>query len=184
MSGAFTQIVFETHAWSEDNDLGLATGWGPGELSSKGRYQAKVLGVRRRNDGLAAVFVSDLRRALETAELAFAGLDVPILHDWRLRECNYGDLNGAPREVVHAAVNGVDDRYPGGESWLEAIRRVSGVLSDIHDWWPGQRVLIIGHMSGYWALEHLLHEMPLEDVNGPFDWQEGWEYRIRVSAPD
>src|SRR5690349_20860940 len=85
-----TVIVFETHSWSEDNDRGTATGWLPGRLSERGRRLAAELGQRRRDDGIAAVFASDLRRAAETAEIAFAGSDIPVLLDWRLRECDYG----------------------------------------------------------------------------------------------
>ena len=90
------RIVFETHSWSEDNDEGRASGWHHSRLSPKGRALAAELGERRRNDGIRAVFTSDLRRAVETAEIAFADTGVPILHDWRLRECNYGTGNGMP----------------------------------------------------------------------------------------
>ncbi len=90
------ELVFESHSWSQDNDRGVATGWLPGQLSERGRGLARELGERRRSDGLAAVFTSDLRRAVETAALAFADSDLPVLVDWRLRECDYGQLNGAP----------------------------------------------------------------------------------------
>jgi 2,3-bisphosphoglycerate-dependent phosphoglycerate mutase len=94
-------IVFETHSTTEDNEFGVATGWLPGRLSASGRSQAREMGGRRRGDGLAAVFTSDLRRAAETVELAFDGTGPPVLCDWRLRECDYGDLNGAPAAEVH-----------------------------------------------------------------------------------
>ena len=90
-------VVFETHSTSVDNEDGIATGWLEGRLSGSGREQAKELGARRRDDGLAIVFTSDLRRAVETAELAFAGSPIPIERDRRLRECNYGSMNGRPR---------------------------------------------------------------------------------------
>lgn len=177
-----TTIVFETHSWSEDNDRGMATGWLHGRLSPRGRGLAEELGDRRRNDGLAAVLVSDLRRATETAETAFATTNVPVLHDWRLRECDYGEMNGRLAAEVHAAVRHVHDRYPGGESWADAIERVGGVVTDIRKRWVGQRVLVIGHMSAYWALEHYVHGMPLSDVGRHFDWQEGWIYRYAGST--
>ena len=82
------QIVFETHSWSEDNEAGLASGWRHSRLSARGRELAAELGARRRDDGIQAVFCSDLKRAAETAEIAFAGADIPILLDWRLRECD------------------------------------------------------------------------------------------------
>jgi 2,3-bisphosphoglycerate-dependent phosphoglycerate mutase len=94
------EIVFETHALSEDNEQGIATGWLPGCLSARGRENAVQMGRRRRNDRIAAVFTSDLRRCTETAEIAFGGTDIPILYDWRLRGCDLGRRNGttvAPR---------------------------------------------------------------------------------------
>ena len=99
------QLVFETHSLSEDNELGLASGWLPGRLSARGRELARELGVRRAGDGLAAVFTSDLRRAVETVEVAFAGSRLPVLMDWRLRECDYGSLNGSskPTSTPNAA---------------------------------------------------------------------------------
>ena len=88
-----TEIIFETHSMSEDNQAGIASGWIPGRLSAIGCELAADLGRRRRDDCLAAVFSSDLGRALQTAAVAFAHSDVPILADWRLRECDYGTLN-------------------------------------------------------------------------------------------
>ena len=95
-------IVFETHSLSEDNERGAASGWNHSRLSARGRELAAELGERRRDDGIDTVFSSDLRRAAETAEIAFAGTPIPILLDWRLRECDYGERNGAPVET-HAA---------------------------------------------------------------------------------
>jgi broad specificity phosphatase PhoE len=51
-------LVFETHAITTDNEAGIATGWRQGELSARGRLTASELGRRRRNDGIAAVYVS------------------------------------------------------------------------------------------------------------------------------
>jgi 2,3-bisphosphoglycerate-dependent phosphoglycerate mutase len=116
------QLTFETHSWSEDNDRGLATGWLPGRLSDRGKVLAAELGGRRRD--AAVVFVSDLRRAMETAEIAFAHAGVPVLADWRLRECNYGRLNGMAAAQLHANRRAhLDQPYPEGESWRVARSR-------------------------------------------------------------
>ena len=82
------QIVFETHSTTEDNENGFATGWLPGRLSELGREQAADLGKRRRADGIAAVFSSDLDRSVETARIGFGRSAIPVLLDWRLRECD------------------------------------------------------------------------------------------------
>jgi len=106
-------VVFETHATSEDNEAGIATGWLPGRLSAVGREQARELRERRRDDRLSVVFTSDLRRAVETAEIALAGSPLPVVTDARLRECDYGELNGTP-EPIHDRAARIDVPYPGG----------------------------------------------------------------------
>ncbi len=175
------EIVFETHALSEDNERGIATGWLPGRLSQRGRDNAAQMGRRRRDDGIAAVFSSDLRRSVETAEIAFGETDIPILYDWRLRECDFGLRNGTPAsELRQDRVYYLDQPYPGGESRRQAVRRVSGLLADLPARWAGQRVLLIGHVATQHALEHVANGIALEDlVVADFDWrEEGWEYRL------
>jgi RimJ/RimL family protein N-acetyltransferase len=79
-----------------DNEEGRATGWWPGRLTDQGRTLAARLGERRRDDGIAAVFSSDLTRAAETASVAFGASGIPVLLD-RLRLA--GRL-GVPATVV------------------------------------------------------------------------------------
>ena len=171
-------IVFETHSISEDNERGIATGWHPGRLSQEGRRLAVELGNRRRNDGIQTIFASDLRRAIETVEIALGDTAIPILHDWRLRECDYGDKNGMPALELHRnRRHYLDEPYPHGESWRQAIRRVGGFLEDLHFRWEGRRVLVVGHVATRWAFEHYINNMAIEDlVEADFGWQEGWEY--------
>jgi 2,3-bisphosphoglycerate-dependent phosphoglycerate mutase len=174
------QLVYETHSISEDNERGAATGWLPGRLSEHGRKRAAELGRRRRDDGLAAVFSSDLARAAETAEIAFGRSPVPVLLDWRLRECDYGERNGMTAAEMHAYRHEyLDEPYPGGESWRQAVARVGRFLGDLPLRWSGRRVLIVGHVATRWALDHLVGGTPLEDlVAADFAWQEGWEYLL------
>jgi 2,3-bisphosphoglycerate-dependent phosphoglycerate mutase len=174
------EIVYETHAATEDNETGRATGWLPGRLSDDGRANAAALGQRRRNDGLAAVFASDLERARETVEVAFAGSGLPVLLDWRLRECDYGRLNGAAAAEVHGDRRRyLDLPYPGGESWRQAVERVSRFLSDLPLRWDGRRILVVGHAATRFGFEHALRGEDLETViTADFAWQEGWEYTL------
>jgi alpha-ribazole phosphatase/probable phosphoglycerate mutase len=175
-----TQIVFETHAFSEDNERGLATGWLPGRLSERGREAARRLGARRRDDQLVAVFASDLQRAVDTVTIAFDGVAIPILLDWRLRECDYGDLNGTDAAALHEdKAAHLDVPYPNGESWSEAVARVGRFLHDVGLRWQGRRVLVVGHMATRYALEYLLSGVPLSTLlHERFVWREGWEYEL------
>jgi 2,3-bisphosphoglycerate-dependent phosphoglycerate mutase len=175
------EIVFETHSLTEDNEAGIATGWLPGRLSEQGSMLAVALGDRRVGDGLSAVFTSDLRRAVETAELAFDGTGIPVVADARLRECNYGELNGMARSQLEGdRAHHLDVPYPSGESWRAAIARVEGFLNEVASACDGQRLLLIGHVATRWALDHYVDGMPLERlVVEDFAWRPGWEYRLR-----
>jgi 2,3-bisphosphoglycerate-dependent phosphoglycerate mutase len=172
------EIVFETHSISTDNEAGIATGWLDGRLSESGRQHAGELGARRRSERVHAVHTSDLRRAVETAEIAFAGSDIEIRHDWRLRECNYGQLNGMPVTLLEMERHHhVDDPWPEGESYRQVIARVQDFLRDLSYRQSEGRFVVIGHTATRWALDHLAHGVPLETlVSSPFDWQEGWVY--------
>lgn len=178
-------VVFETHSTSEDNELGRASGWAHSRLSETGRSQAERLGVRRRNDNLAAVFSSDLLRAVETALIAVGTSGIPILLDWRLRECDYGDETQAPVARHHATrCDHLRTPYPNGESWEQAIQRVARFLDDLSLRWSDTRVLVIGHVATRWALDHLVHGTPLADLCArDFAWQEGWEYELDRYSP-
>jgi alpha-ribazole phosphatase/probable phosphoglycerate mutase len=172
------EIVYETHATSVHNERGVGTGWLDGELSETGRRQALELGRRRVDDGLSVVYTSDLWRAVETAELAFAGTALPIRRDSRLRECDYGELNGQPLERFEGEPRRrIDVPYPGGESYRDVVARVRSFLDDVARAHDGERILVVSHAAPRWALQHLLDGVPLEDaVTAPFEWQPGWEY--------
>ena len=173
------QIVFETHSISEDNERGIATGWNHGRLSEKGRLLAKELGTRRRNDGIQVIFTSDLKRAVETVEIALGDSSIPILQDWRLRECDYGDQNGSvsTSDLHRARRHHLDEPYPGGENWRQAINRVGRFLNDLPLRWEGARLLVIGHVATRWGFEHYLNGVPLENlIDAEFNWRPGWEY--------
>jgi broad specificity phosphatase PhoE len=173
-------IVYETHALTIDNETGRATGWLPGELSAQGRRNARELGERRRADGLRVVFCSDLWRAVETVEIAFPSRGLPVHRDTRLRECDYGELNGMPvAELARLRVRHLDEPFPGGQSYRQVVEQTHDFLRDLAAGWDGTRVLIVAHSANRWALDHLLHGVPLAElVTADFDWRPGWSYRL------
>lgn len=179
------QLVYETHAITTDNEAGIATGWLPGELSARGRETAAELGMRRRDDGLDAVYVSDLQRALETVRIAFADRPIPTHVDERLRECNYGRRNGMPREdLERERPDHLDVPWPGGESYRDVVGRTRSLLDDLLARHEGGRVLLVAHSANRLALDHLLLGHDLRTlVTEPFEWQPGWEYVLETVPP-
>jgi len=174
------EIIYETHSITTDNEAEIATGWLPGRLSEQGRKLAQELGERRQSDNVTAIFVSDLARAVETAEIAFAGSNIPIYQDARLRECNYGTLNGM--SVAQLAIERsrhIDAPFPGGQSYQNVVTQMCDLLRDFAANWDGRTVLIIAHSANKWALDHLLNGADLADlVSAPFNWQDGWRYLL------
>jgi 2,3-bisphosphoglycerate-dependent phosphoglycerate mutase len=181
---ASMEIVFETHSTSTDNERWIASGWLDGQLSPLGRRQAKELGERRADDEIVAVFSSDLARAAETARIAFAARGIPIFLDWRLRECNYGMLNGTAVARLEAErAHHVVDPYAGGESYLDVVARVRSFLQDLPARFAERRIAVIGHSATKFALDHVLEGIPLEElVAGSFRWQPGWLYTLAIDA--
>lgn len=174
-------LIYETHSITTDNEAGLATGWLPGDLSPAGRHLAAELGDRRRNDGLTAVYTSDLRRAVQTAEIAFTSQNIPIIQDPRLRECDYGTWNGRPvADLAPLRTQHIDTPWPGGQSYRQVVEATRSFLAD-HATDTGP-LLVIAHSANRWALQHLLTGIPLEDlVNAPFNWQPGWTFHFPPS---
>jgi alpha-ribazole phosphatase/probable phosphoglycerate mutase len=173
------ELVFETHSTTTDNEAGIATGWLPGRLSQLGRAQAAELGERRRHDRIAIVYVSDLARAQETAQIAFADR-LELITDARLRECNYGLMNGTPVAALQEKrAAHIHEPWPDGESYLEVVDRTRSLLTDIVARWDGSRVLLIGHSANQWALDHLVLGADLRQlVSRGMVWQPGWEYVV------
>lgn len=171
-------VIYETHAITEDNENGIATGHLPGRLSARGREVAAELGARHRAPRPDAVFASDLQRAVETARIAFGDTDIPVHQDPRLRECDYGDLNGHPvAEVAALRAVCIDRPFPGGQSYNQVIEATREFLRDVAADHDGRRIVVIAHSANRWALQVLLGGARIEDlVDAPFQWQPGWRF--------
>ena len=110
-------ITYFPHGATADNENKISSGWSDPPLSEKGKQQALELKAQIKNRQYDVVFCSDLKRASETAKLCFAE-GTPIVEDSRLRECNYGKLNGAPSAVVEPLQEQrIKERFDGGECY-------------------------------------------------------------------
>jgi broad specificity phosphatase PhoE len=172
-------VMFESHATSLDNEAGLASGWFDVALSATGEEQARLLGARHRDDDLAAVFCSDLMRAFRTAEIAFGDRALPIVRDARLRECDYGAFTRHPTlEIEERRVLHVSTPFPNGESYEQVVGRVTAWLTEATTTFAGRTVLVIGHRGTFYALEHLIRHISLDEaITSAWHWQPGWTYR-------
>jgi broad specificity phosphatase PhoE len=125
------------------------------ELSDIGRAQAAALGRALRTTRLAAAYVSPMRRARETAEIALAEAGVPIVPIGELRELCLGDWEGCTVDEVRARDGDpyrawvrapLDCPPPRGEPLPEVSVRVRGAMDRIAGAHPdGEDVLVVAH---------------------------------------
>lgn len=174
-------IIFEAHSTTTDNEAHLASGWNDVALSELGFKQSVELGQRYNLDDIDAIFTSDMARAYQTATLAFPAIDPRKLHiDWRLRECDYGDLTQHPKvEVDCEKLHRIDVPFPSGESYTDTTERMRTFLLDLARDYHGKTVMIIGHRATQYGLEHWINGVSLkETVSAPWAWQAGWTYKL------
>ena len=84
------------HGETIENSKGLFQGQTPGHLLDKGKEEA--LGLRPRLAAMQfdVVLCSDLKRCLDTAEIALNGIECEIIKEPLLRERDLGNLAGTP----------------------------------------------------------------------------------------
>lgn len=174
------KIIFEAHATTLDNEAGVCSGWNDVALSALGEQQALELGKRYRLDDFDAIFCADLQRAYMTAQLAFPNIPTTKLFlDWRLRECDYGDLTLAPKQQVEAEkVNRIKTPFPNGESYDQAMMRLQSFIEDLKQT-DYNRIMVVGSRATHYGLDHWITGKSLEElVQQQMIWRPGWEYEL------
>lgn len=172
------KIYFAAHATTKDNEAKVASGWSDAELSDLGIRQAKELGETFKDIKLDIVCCSDLRRAVDTVQIAF-GSKYRVMADKRLRELNYGDFNGKPSAVVEPMkVQHIKDPFPNGESYEQAVARVQGFYKELKEEYHNKMILVVGHRATQYGLDALAGKTLEELLSVPFGWQPYWEYEI------
>ncbi len=149
-----TELVLIRHAESTWNAERRWQGHSDPPLSQRGRRQAAEVAERLAQESFAALVCSDLKRALETAELIGARLGLSPHLDSRLREIHLGAWSGLVRAEIEARWPEEHVRYragdedvcpPGGESRRMLRARVEPALSELVRRHPHGRVAVVCH---------------------------------------
>lgn len=158
-------ILYSPHATSTDNEAGVASGFADVPLSPLGLQQAQRRASDYAHEQVAAAFASDLQRAAVTAQIAFAGRDIPLTLDARLRECDYGDWTQFPKEKIDEAFpQRLTEPFPNGESVQDVVKRVGAFLRDALRDYDGQTIAIITHRAPRYALDYWSGTQTLHDI--------------------
>lgn len=175
-----TKVIYFVHGTTNDNINGKCSGWKQAELSDLGKERAIKLGQIKKNTHLDIIFTSDLVRAIDSANLAFPS--VKHIQDIRLRECNYGDLDGKDKSLVIYEEH-IDKPFPNGESLKDVEKRVKDFIQFLKKNYQGKTIGIVAHRAPQLAFEVLTKNISWEEANKTDwrktkAWQPGWEYII------
>lgn len=142
------ELTLVRHGRTAANAGGRLQGRIDNPLDDVGRQQARTIA-----DAVGAadrLVCSPLRRAVETAALAFPGME-PVI-DERWLELAYGDLEGVrvrevPAETWAEWTADADFRPPGGETLGELGVRVRAAVDELASTGVGEHVVVVSHVS-------------------------------------
>ena len=178
------KITYFVHGTTTDNEKEISSGWFDVELSELGIKQSIDLRDLIKDKTFDVVFCSDLKRAVKSANLTFKD-KVEIIQDKRLRECDYGEYNAKPSEIVEPMQEKmVVDRFPGGESYEDVKIRINDFLNFLKQNYEGKSVAIVAHKAPQLALDVLLKNKTWEqafadDWRKVKAWRPGWDYILK-----
>jgi probable phosphoglycerate mutase len=151
-------------------------------LNEKGRLQASLvgksfLGADNPIAEIAAIYSSDLQRALHTAEQIAQAIQLPITQDIRLRERHFGDFEGKTWADIDEHSPEVSlkwrERDPfwrpgeGSESLNDLEARVKGVVGELAARHLGAQIVIVSHGG---VMDILYRWATGQDIKSPRNW--------------
>ncbi len=148
------RIIFIRSGETDWNKLERWQGWVAVPLNDHGRYQVQALANFLRNIGVGALYSSDLKRGVDTAEIIAARLGIVPTYDPRLRERKIGTWQGmSNHELQHWYAEQyqawLDDRenyqIPEGESLSQVYTRMRAAFDDIVKEDKAETVGIVSH---------------------------------------
>jgi probable phosphoglycerate mutase len=149
-----TCLILIRHGQTDWNVEGRYQGQVDIPLNERGREQAAQTARALSGANLAAIYASDLTRAVETAKALAQVAGLPVRIDPRLREINQGRWEGRlfdeiraeyPEELKRRQEDPLAFAPPGGEVVGQVRERVLAAVADIVRRHPDQRVAIVSH---------------------------------------
>ena len=177
------KITYFVHGTTTDNEAGIATGWIDGELSELGKQQSDELYTQIIDPSFSIVFASDLWRAVDTAQRVFSNTH-EIRLDKRLREANYGDLNGKPHTFKNNMQDFISSPFPNGESYQDVEVRIRAFIEDTkNELGSDAHIAIVAHEAPQLALEVIANNKSWQQAidknwRRTKSWQPGWIYEV------
>ena len=115
-------------------------------LNDNGREQARAVSESISKLKIDKIISSDLKRAKETAEIINEKIGAEISFDSRLREINFGDLEGVSREEIMPETWAIFETTPeklNAEPIDEVHKRIKGFFDELGKY--DGNVLVVSH---------------------------------------
>ncbi len=136
------------------------------------------------------IFASDLLRTKQTAGIVAEALGLTVTFEEKLREIQFGDMNGKPAtelEVLVGRHTPPGYRVFGGENYADVADRVFAFLQELELRYIGKTILLVSHQSPLWLLEEKVRGFGVMEIAAkvPGYWQmKRGEVRELVVAQD
>lgn len=151
-------IYIIRHGQTDWNKLQKTQGQTDVPLNDVGRQEALSVAQQLAALPISKIISSDLKRAKETAEIINRSLGVPLLIDERLREMNFGLLEGIER---HKLPDGIWDTFYHSPEKLKAessksvYKRIKSFFDTLD---TRENILIVTHGGVLRMLAHYVNE--------------------------
>jgi broad specificity phosphatase PhoE len=141
-----TTIVLVRHGETDWNRDRRVQGHTDIPLNATGREQARAVADALAGESFAAVYASDLTRAMETAAIVAEPLSLEVTPFPELREKSFGTWEGlTDAEVLTRFPDAHATGWGDGETTDEMAERVLAAVRRIGDAHRGARVLVVTH---------------------------------------
>jgi 2,3-bisphosphoglycerate-dependent phosphoglycerate mutase len=179
MQDKVTRIIAIRHgetAWNVDTRI---QGQLDIPLNDMGRWQASRLGKAVADEGISAIYASDLIRAYETARAVADSTGCDIVTDTGLRERHFGAFEGFTWREIEERWPEESERWrkrdlsfapEGGESLPVFYERCVGTALRLAAAHTGQTIALVAHGG---VMDCLYRAASRIDLQAPRSWQLG-----------
>lgn len=154
-----TTLYLVRHGETEDNAAQIMQGQTQGRLTDKGREQAREVRDRMATERIDAFVASDLRRAVETAEIISEPHGMAVETTSLLRERDWGGFTG--RYIPDLK----DEPWPDDIETLQQLsQRAATFIEYIKRKYDGMKVLAVGHGIINKAIQSVHYNRPMAEI--------------------
>ncbi len=156
------KFLFVRHGKTHFNEINLTQGWCDSPLSKLGVKQVENMSLQLKDYSINKAYTSPLGRAVETSEIILQCHNIAPIYDKRLKEVNFGILEGINTQLVkklHVETTDwmdtleMDYRPYKGEDLHDVINKHIEFLNDIiASSKEDDTVLIVGHGCSLYGL--------------------------------